>query len=84
MEKFEETSGTGRSWPRGKQNKRKVWTNIYNSYRQGGRFELINEKELADADGKVNWKKDLNWRKAKFKDKKSGATFTYDNLEKNG
>ncbi len=82
MEKFEETSGTGRSWPRGKQNKRKVWTNIYNSYRQGGRFELINEKELADADGKVNWKKDLNWRKAKFKDKKSGATFTYDNLEK--
>ena len=82
MEKFEETSGTGRSWPRGKQNKRKVWTNIYNSYRQGGRFELINEKELADADGKVNWKKDLNWRKAKFKDKKSGAIFTYDNLEK--
>ena len=82
MEKFEETSGTGRSWPRGKQNKRKVWTNIYNSYRQGGRFELINEKELADADGKVNWKKDLNWRKAKFKDKKSGKTFTYDNLEK--
>ena len=82
MEKFEETSGTGRSWPRGKQNKRKVWTNIYNSYRQGGRFELINEKELADADGKVNWKKNLNWRKAKFKDKKSGATFTYDNLEK--
>jgi len=82
MEKFEETSGTGKSWPRGKQNKRKVWTNIYNSYRQGGRFKLINEKELADADGKVNWKKDLNWRKAKFKDKKSGATFTYDNLEK--
>ncbi len=82
MEKFEETSGTGRSWPRGKQNKRKVWTNIYNSYRQGGKFELINEKELADADGKVNWKKDLNWRKAKFKDKKSGAIFTYDNLEK--
>jgi hypothetical protein len=82
MEKFEETSGTGKSWPRGKQNKRKVWTNIYNSHRQGGRFELINEKELADADGKVNWKKDLNWRKAKFKDKKSGKTFTYDNLEK--
>ena len=82
MEKFEDKSGTGRSWPRGKQNKRKVWTNIYNSSRQGGRFKLINEKELADADGKVNWKKDLNWRKAKFKDKKSGAVFTYDNLEK--
>ena len=82
MEKFEDKSGTGRSWPRGKQNKRKVWTNIYNSSRQGGRFELINKKELADVDGKINWKKDLNWRKAKFKDKKSGAIFTYDNLEK--
>jgi len=82
MEKFEETSGTGKSWPRGKQNKRKVWTNIYNSHRQGGRFKLVNEKELADADGKVNWKKDLNWRKAKFKDTKSGKIFTYTNLEK--
>ena len=82
MEKFEDRSGTGRSWPRGKQNKRKIWTNIYNSYRQGGRFKLINEKKLADASGKVNWKKDLNWRKAKFKDKKSGAIFTYENLEK--
>ena len=83
MEKrADKEGGTSRSWPRGRQNKRKVWTNIYESYKQGGRFKLINEKELADADGKVNWKKDFNWRKAKFKDTKSGATFTYDNLEK--
>jgi len=81
QEKFQDSRGTGKAWPRGKQNKRKVWTNIYQSYVQGGRFKLINEKELADADGKVNWRKDLNWRKAKFKDTKSGKTFTYSNLE---
>jgi len=85
----------GKSWPRGRQNKRKVWTNIFESYKQGGRFELVNAKELADKDGTINWKKgtdknkknpfepsNANWRKAKFRDKKSGAIFTYDNLEK--
>jgi hypothetical protein len=74
--------GGGYSFPRGRQNKRKVWKNIYDSHRQNGRFKLINEKELAGKDGKVNWRKDLNWRKAKFKDSKSGKIFTYDNLEK--
>ena len=85
----------GKSWPRGRQNKRKVWTNIFESYKQGGRFELVNAKELADEDGTINWRKgtdknkknpfepsNANWRKAKFRDKKSGAIFTYDNLEK--
>ena len=81
MEKQADKGG-GRSWPLGRQNKRKVWKNIYDSHRQNGRFKLINEKELAGKDGKVNWKKDLNWRKAKFKDTNSGRIYTYDNLEK--
>ena len=94
MEKRAAKEG-GKSWPRGRQNKRKVWTDIYKSYTQGGRFELVNKKELADKDGTINWKKgstydnkknpfepsNANWRKAKFRDKKSGAIFTYDNLE---
>ena len=74
--------GGGYSWPRGRQNKRKVWKNIYDSHKQNGRFKLINEKELAGKDGKVNWKKDFNWRKAKFKDTNSGRIYTYDNLQK--
>ena len=94
QEKFHSKEG-GKSWPRGRQNKRKIWSNIYESHKQGGRFELVNGKDLADADGTINWKKgstysqknpfetsNANWRKAKFRDKKSGAIFTYDNLEK--
>jgi hypothetical protein len=91
MEKQAAKEG-GKSWPRGRQDKRKVWTNIYNSHKQGGRFELVNKKELADKDGTINWRKGIdeknpfgpsnaNWSKAKFRDKKSGAIFTYDNLE---
>ena len=93
QEKFLSKEG-GKSWPRGRQNKRKIWSNIYESHKQGGRFELVNGKDLADADGTINWKKgstydnkknpfepsNANWRNAKFKDKKSGKIFTYDNL----
>ena len=82
MEKQIEKTGGTYSFPRGKQNKRKVWQNIYASHDQGGRFKLVNADELPKfKDGRINWRKDKAWRKAKFKDKKSGAIFTYDNLE---
>jgi len=82
MEKQIEKTGGTYSFPRGKQNKRKVWQNIYSSHDQGGRFKLANADELPKAkNGKILWREDKAWRKAKFKDSKSGKIFTYDNLE---
>ena len=80
QEKHLDKSG-GTHFPHGRQNKRKVWKNIYESHTQNGRFKLVNGDELAGKDGKINWKKDQNWRKAKFKDSKSGKIFTYGNVE---
>ncbi len=83
MEKNIEKTGGTYSFPRGKQNKRKIWQNIYSSHDKNGRFKLANADELPKfEDGRINWRKDKAWRKAKFKDSKSGKTFTYDNLEK--
>ena len=83
MEKNIEKTGGTYSFPRGRQNKRKVWQNIYSSHSQGGRFKLANADELPKFEnGRINWRKDKAWRKAKFKDSKSGKIFTYDNLEK--
>jgi len=82
MEKNIEKTGGTYSFPRGKQNKRKVWQNIYASHDQGGRFKLANADELPKFEnGRINWRKDKAWRKAKFKDSKSGKIFTYGNLE---
>jgi len=82
MEKNIEKTGGTYSFPRGKQNKRKVWQNIYSSHAQGGRFKLVNAAELPKFEnGRINWRKDKAWRKAKFKDSKSGKIFTYGNLE---
>ena len=83
MEKNIEKTGGTYSFPRGRQNKRKVWQNIYSSHSQGGRFKLANADELPKFEnGRINWRKDKAWRKAKFKDSKSGKIFTYENLEK--
>jgi hypothetical protein len=83
MEKNIEKTGGTYSFPRGKQNKRKVWQNIYSSHDKNGRFKLANADELPKfEDGRINWRKDKAWRKAEFKDSKSGKIFTYDNLEK--
>ena len=83
MEKNIEKTGGTYSFPRGKQNKRKIWQNIYSSHDKNGRFKLANADELPKfEDGRINWRKDKAWRKAKFKDSKSGKIFTYDNLEK--
>jgi len=82
MEKNIEKTGGTYSFPRGKQTKRKVWQNIYSSHDQGGRFKLANADKLPKfEDGRINWRKDKAWRKAKFKDSKSGKIFTYGNLE---
>jgi len=82
MEKNMEKTGGTYSFPRGRQNKRKVWQNIYSSHAQGGRFKLANADKLPKfEDGRINWRKDKAWRKAKFKDSKSGKIFTYGNLE---
>jgi len=82
MEKNIEKTGGTYSFPRGKQNKRKVWQNIFASHAQGGRFKLSNADELPKFEnGRINWRKDKAWRNAKFKDSKSGKIFTYGNLE---
>jgi len=80
QEKHLDKSG-GTHFPHGRQNKRRVWKNIYESHKQNGRFKLVNGDEFAGKDGKIDWTKDQNWKKAKFKDSKSGKIFTYGNVE---
>ena len=86
MEKNIEKTGGTYSFPRGKQNKRKVWQNIYSSHDKNGRFKLANADELPKFEnGEINWREDKAWRKAKFKDTRkgnNGRIYTYDNLEK--
>ena len=80
QEKFADAGG-GSSFPRGRQNKRKIWSNIYESSRQDGRFEMLNPEKFKNKNGKFDFRTNSAWRNVSFKDKKSGKIFTYDNLK---
>ena len=85
----EKLGGKGglRGFPIGGTKEGKMFRNFYDSsLKSDGRMKLLTDKPI-DADGNVDWKlKDKNgvpaWKKAKFYDNKTGATFTW--LDKKG
>jgi hypothetical protein len=80
----EKLSGKGgqKGFPIGGTKEGKMFRNFYDSsLKADGRMQLITEVPK-DADGRINWKKkDANgvpaWKKAKFFDKKTKATFSW-------
>ena len=74
--------GGKKGFPVGNTKENKMFRNFYDSsLKPNGRMQLIT-KVPTDADGRINWKKkDANgvpaWKKAKFFDKKTGATFSW-------
>ena len=74
--------GGKKGFPVGNTKENKMWRNFYNSsLRPDGRMRLLTAVPT-DADGNINWKKkDANgvpaWKKAKFFDNKTGATFSW-------
>jgi hypothetical protein len=85
----EKLSGKGgkKGFPIGGTKEGKMFRNFYDSsLKADGRMELLTDVPT-DADGNIDWKmKDKNgvhvWKKAKFYDNKTGATFTW--LDKKG
>ena len=80
----EKLGGKGglRGFPIGSTKENKMFRNFYDSsLKSDGRMELLTDKPI-DADGNIDWKmKDKNgvhaWKKAKFYDNKTGATYTW-------
>ena len=80
----EKLGGKGglRGFPIGGTKEGKMFRNFYDSsLKSDGRMKLLTDKPI-DADGNVDWKmKDKNgipaWKKAKFYDNKTGATYTW-------
>ncbi len=80
----EKLGGKGglRGFPIGSTKENKMFRNFYDSsLKLDGRMKLLTDKPI-DADGNIDWKmKDKNgvpaWKKAKFYDNKTGATYTW-------
>jgi len=74
--------GGKKGFPVGNTKENKMWRNFYNSsLKADGRIKLLTAVPT-DADGSINWKKkDASgvpaWKKAKFFDNKTGATYTW-------
>jgi len=74
--------GGKKGFPVGTTKENKMWRNFYNSsLRADGRMRLLTAVPT-DADGSINWKKkDASgvpaWKKARFFDNKTGATFSW-------
>ena len=85
----EKSGGKGgkKGFPVGSTKENKMFRNFYDSSEKSdGRIKLLT-KNPTDADGNIDWKmKDKNdvpaWKKAKFYDNKTGATYTW--LDKKG
>jgi hypothetical protein len=84
----EKLGGKGRKqFPIGNSKEQKMFHNFYQSHKKpDGRMKLQTKVPL-DADGNIDWKmKDKDgthaWKKAKFYDNKTGATYTW--LDKKG
>ncbi len=76
------SKGGKKGFPIGSTKENKMFRNFFDSsLKEDGRMKLLTDKPI-DADGNVDWKmKDKNgvaeWKKAKFYDNKTGATYTW-------